>query len=76
MGKEESHGIPQTRNYKLAALEQALVTLRRDVVRPQDYGSIHFTPTQKMMLLEAARVGLACFYTSPDLLKNINYPFP
>lgn len=66
---------PQTIAYKLGALELALVTLKRHVARPQDLEPLRLTPTQMLMLLEAARRGAADFYKDPDLVARFHYPF-
>jgi hypothetical protein len=68
--------IPETVNYKIASLELAIITLRRQVTRPHDLEYCEFTPTAKMMLLEAARLGLAEFYKHPELVARLTYPFP
>lgn len=67
-----SDSIPNTRHYKLASLEQALVSLRQIVSRPQDMRQLHLTPTQAMMLLEAARLGAAELYKSLSPLEDIS----
>jgi hypothetical protein len=70
-------GMPNTRHYKLGALEQALVTLRHFVCRPHDLEPIRLSPVQAMMLLEAARLGAGKLYKSLDPLKDISsYPMP
>lgn len=65
----------KTVNYKLAALEQAIVYLRRRVVCPQDASSFFLTPTMAAALLAAARLGAAEIYKNPSHL-DFEYPFP
>lgn len=65
---------PNSAHYKLSSLEEAMVQLRRKVCRPQDYGApLNLTPTQAMMLLEAARLGypkiLEMFPRDADIIR-------
>lgn len=76
MAKVAEQGYKNTREYKFSSLEKALVDLKYRVSRPQDMDTLRLLPTQYMMLLEAARLGLAEFYKNPELLDRLNYPFP
>ncbi len=77
MNTETKRKLPNTRHYKLGALEQALVSLREIVRHPQDLRQLHLTPTQTMMLLEAARLGAAELYKSLSPLDDISrYDMP
>jgi len=72
---EERGKARQSRYYKLAQLEMALVSLRQIVARPQENRSLYLTPMQSAMLLECARLGAAQMYQNQHL-TDFYYPLP
>jgi hypothetical protein len=73
-GKQRGDGpMRLTRFFNIKALERVIITLGTMVARPQDIGKepLYLTPTEAMMLLEAARLGLSRFYSKPSLLEEV-----
>jgi len=62
--------------YKISLLERALIDLRTGIMTAGGCYSLHFTPTQCAVLLEAARIGASEIYRNHALLDGVRIPYP